>query len=87
MGEYWRYIWPAISAELSQLPVTASAGTFSGCEQVLRYNLSTPPDNVPAEDRAFSAVWAGMMANQLCSSLIVEQVFTENGRFCRPSRA
>jgi hypothetical protein len=55
----------------------AIADALSAREQVIPYSVSTPPDNVLAEDRAFSGVWIGMVGNQPSDFLIVKQVFID----------
>ena len=52
----------------------AVAESIAACGQTVQYDIVAPAPELRADMRAFSGVWVGDWANQLCGVLIVESV-------------
>lgn len=61
----------ALSGMIAQ---RAAAETMAMCGQTIEYNIVAPAPDVPADIRAYSGIWKGDWANQLCGVLIVESI-------------
>jgi hypothetical protein len=54
-----------------------SVRTLSACEHNVRYTLTPPAADVPANVRAFSGAWTGKWESGLCAALFVQQVLAD----------